>query len=515
MVDRGVARFAGVSWLVKAALIGTGLLTLLVGLSRILYPHDVGQYEADVWAPADAIARGHTPYHMSSATSPPYVVASYGPLYYGLIAVGIRLFGDQFAFGRGLGLIALIACVLCIYLILKRFVGQVSALMPVLGAGLFLAQYPVQAIAGIQGPDMVGLALALGGLAVVFLRGPTAGRRQIGWAVLAGCLMAAAVMVRQPLFLPILVAVSWYALHRDRRSMVAFGLTVVIIGAVAFAFLQSTSGGGFLWHAVRLQGSVALTLAHARSLAMTYLRSPATVFTVLLLAFGILRSRGRDDPPGADGEARVFRRLLSVYLIAAVVVAAVTSAKVGASINYWLEVSAVLALLIPLYLGDSLAARSMRDLPRETPLWSSRWLCLVLLALTFGSALLTGAREAHGQLLQWRALPYVNEVVADIRKLTVPGERVYVEYPDLAVSAGRPYLFNDLALYEASSLLRGVYDRVVRSGRLRLIVSLGQTAPPGYTPVCMTHALPTGVYDVHVYYRTPAHATRAQRCVAA
>lgn len=92
-------------------MIGTALLTLLVGLSRILYPRDVGQYEADVWAPADAIARGHTPYHMSSATSPPYVVASYGPVYHGLIAVGIRLFGDQFAFGRGVGLIASLAAI--------------------------------------------------------------------------------------------------------------------------------------------------------------------------------------------------------------------------------------------------------------------------------------------------------------------------------------------------------------------------------------------------------------------
>ena len=54
------------------------------------YPHDIGLFEADRWAPAEAIAHGHTPYFKSAATAPPYVAAPYGPLYYALIAVGIR-----------------------------------------------------------------------------------------------------------------------------------------------------------------------------------------------------------------------------------------------------------------------------------------------------------------------------------------------------------------------------------------------------------------------------------------
>jgi hypothetical protein len=448
----------------------------------------------------------------------PYVVASYGPLYYGLIAVGVRLFGDQFVFGRALGLVSLIISAVCIYLILRRYIARGSRFIPVLGAGLLLAQYPVQAIAGIQGPDMVGLALALSGLALVFLGGRATDRRQIVRVVLAGCLLAAAVVVRQPLFLPILVAFSWYALHRDRRAMMAFSLTVVCIGAGAFAFLQATSGGGFLWHAVRLQGAVAFSLTGARGLAELYLRSPATIFTLVLLAIGMLRSRTRDRQAtngDAASEMRLLRNLLLVYLVVAAILAFVTSSKAGASINYWLEVSAVLSMLTPLYLGGSLDLRATPDFRRRKQLWSSDWVYLVLVIATFGSALVTGAREAHGQVLQWRALPYVNEVVDDIHEMSAPGELVYVEYPDPAVSAGRPYVFNDLALYEDSSLLSGLYRRVLRSNSFRLIVSLAQTAPPGYAPVCLTHAAPAGVYDVRIYYRTSIQRTPRQKCIPA
>src|SRR3954453_5890248 len=122
----------------KLALLGSALLTLLVCVSRIVYPHDLSVYEADRWAPADLIAHGHSPYYKSLATNPPYVVAPYGPLYYGLVAIGARLFGDQFAFGRTLGVVALIAVAVLVYVIVKRFVPRTSSFVPLLGAGLVL-----------------------------------------------------------------------------------------------------------------------------------------------------------------------------------------------------------------------------------------------------------------------------------------------------------------------------------------------------------------------------------------
>lgn len=502
----------------RFALIASGLLALFLALGRILYPHDVGQYEADVWAPADAIAHGHTPYDISAGTSPPYVVASYGPLYYGLIAIGVKLFGDQFVVGRALALACLIVSALCVFLILKRYAGKTSPFIPIFGVGLLLAQYPVQAVAGIQAPDMVGLALALGGLALVFLERETRGRGQLGRAALAGFLLAAAILVRQPLFLPLLVAFSWYALHRDGRRMLVLSLAVGVTAVASFAFLQATSHGGFLWHAVRLQGSVSLSLAQARQLTFTYLRSPATIVSLLLLVIGMLRCAVRDPRTENDAaalEERLLRRLMLAYLVAAVAVAAVTSAKLGASINYWLEVSAVLSILVPLYVRPALDMSATPDLRRRAHLWSSDWLYLVLVTLTFASALLNGGREVHGLVLQWRALPYVDEVVGDIRKLTAPGELVYVEYPDLAVSAGRPYVFNDVALYEDSSRLSGIYDRVLTSNSLRLIVSLAPTPPRGYKPVCLIHAPPTGVYDVRIYYRTSGQSSSGRNCVKA
>ena len=290
------------------------------------------------------------------------------------------------------------------------------------GDSLF-AQYPVQAFVGAQRSDLVALALALGGLALAFLGGPMRDRGQLGRACLAGFLLADAVLVRQTLFLPLLVAFAWYALHRDGRWLLAFSLAVGVTAAGAFAILQSTSHGGFLWHAVRLQGSVSFSLGQGRELTLRYLRSPATIFTLVLLVLGMLRSRGR-DAQAADGEAaaevRVLRRLLLSYLVAAVAVAAVASGKGGSNINYWLEVSVVLSILTPLYLGGTLDLRATAGSRRTRHLWSSDWLYLVVVILTFGSALVTGAARGSRRVLQWRALPYVDEVVGKIRKLTAP-----------------------------------------------------------------------------------------------
>ena len=76
------------------------LLLMGISVSRIVYPFDVGHFEACVWTPALLSAEGKNPY--AYATQEPFVMAPYGYLYYLTVGVGLRLFGWQFWFGRTL-----------------------------------------------------------------------------------------------------------------------------------------------------------------------------------------------------------------------------------------------------------------------------------------------------------------------------------------------------------------------------------------------------------------------------
>src|SRR5262249_50698185 len=135
------------------------LLTLLplaiIALSRLLYPYDNGCYEANIWAPAGLIASGANPYNLDHALQPPYIASTYGPLYYALIGLGLKLFGPQLWFGRALSIAAAIAAVLCLNRIAHLLTG--SARLATLAAVSFGAQFPLQAWIGFQRPDMPAL----------------------------------------------------------------------------------------------------------------------------------------------------------------------------------------------------------------------------------------------------------------------------------------------------------------------------------------------------------------------
>ncbi|MGH9802942.1 MAG: hypothetical protein ACRD82_21450, partial [Blastocatellia bacterium] len=74
------------------------LLLLAVAVSRLVYPFDVGHFEACTWTPALASAQGNNPYDI--ALREPFATAPYGYFYYLTVGAGLRLFGWQFWFGR-------------------------------------------------------------------------------------------------------------------------------------------------------------------------------------------------------------------------------------------------------------------------------------------------------------------------------------------------------------------------------------------------------------------------------
>ncbi|MEK7829896.1 MAG: hypothetical protein AAB401_02360, partial [Acidobacteriota bacterium] len=74
------------------ATLATALLALLllgVGISRLVYPFDVGHFEACIWTPAIFAARGENPYDI--ALREPFATAPYGYFYYLTVGAGLRM----------------------------------------------------------------------------------------------------------------------------------------------------------------------------------------------------------------------------------------------------------------------------------------------------------------------------------------------------------------------------------------------------------------------------------------
>jgi hypothetical protein len=94
----------------------------LLSVSRIIYPFDLGSYEAPIWEPALLSIRGYNPY--SYALESPYIVAPYGYFYYFIIGLGLEIFDMQFWFGRTITVLAAIVCVICVGKIVMLMVDR-------------------------------------------------------------------------------------------------------------------------------------------------------------------------------------------------------------------------------------------------------------------------------------------------------------------------------------------------------------------------------------------------------
>src|SRR5688572_18787724 len=103
------------------------LVTSLIGvsLSRLVYPYDVGYYEAPVWGPSLLAANGLNPYNY--ALRPPFVMAPYGYLYYLMIGLGLRLFGLQLWLGRLMSILAAAVIVICVWRISRLLTRKPQA----------------------------------------------------------------------------------------------------------------------------------------------------------------------------------------------------------------------------------------------------------------------------------------------------------------------------------------------------------------------------------------------------
>jgi hypothetical protein len=250
----------------------------------------------------------------------PLMHIAYTPLYYVVVGALQRLVGDSgYTVGRMVSLLATLVGAAALAWSLKRLTMRWS--VGLLAAGLFLTQNLTALLwAPLHRVDPLALGLTLVGLALA-----TAGRTS-----LAGVLFLLALLTKQTyLAAPFAVAI---ALWPCRARLLRF---VAIVGGgalVSVGVAQWLTHGWFLWHTVTANGNQPDMVTFA-ALMGSFLQFNGLAVLAALASFAL---------PAAPGE-----RMWRIYFLGCLATLP-GLAKLGASSNYWLELSVATAACLAL-----------------------------------------------------------------------------------------------------------------------------------------------------------------------
>lgn len=321
-------------WASIAARLPTGLLLLALaggaavfagdGLRVIAFPYPMDYGEGPLLAQTRALAHGEGIYR-ADLSSPPYTIANYPPIYPLVLSAVARGAGAAFWYGRLLSWLSIAAAAVLIGAIVHALTGDRAAAA---AGGLFLLAFPAASYwASLYRVDALALALSLGGL-YACVRRPDA-----RWAIpITAGLLTAAIFTRQSygLAAPLAAALWLLGTGRARRAAALIGL-VAGLGAVGFLGLEWLTRGGFALNIITAN----LNEYQPGSLAR-YLGAVWTLAPLALTGAGLFLLLGIRPRPAAWS-------LAGPYLVGALL-AGLTVGKVGANVNYLLELGAAVAL---------------------------------------------------------------------------------------------------------------------------------------------------------------------------
>jgi hypothetical protein len=318
--SRRAAAIAVTLWALVGGLIVVYLVLFAAGAAgRLARPGDEFTYgESWLLDGARRVARGEGLY--APADRIPLMHIAYTPLYYFVVGALQRFFGDSgYTIGRVVSLVATFVGAGGLVWSLRCLTSRWS--LGLLAAGFFLTQNLTALLwAPLHRVDPLALGLTLVGLALA-----TAGR-----VSLAGVALLLALLTKQTFVVaPVAVAI---ALWPCKAKLIRFGLIVVGGGVVAMGVAQWLTGGWFLWHTVTANSNEPDFLTFA-ALMGGFLQYNGLPVIAALIALTL---------PMSSGE-----RLWRVYFVGSLATLPAL-AKLGASSNYWLEVSAATAAILAL-----------------------------------------------------------------------------------------------------------------------------------------------------------------------
>jgi hypothetical protein len=263
----------------------------------------------------------------------PLTVTAYTPLYYLVVGNLQRLVGDgTYTVGRTVSAAAMFGSAALVAWCVRSAAGRWWPAL--LAAGLFLTQ---NLTALLWGPahrvDALALCLSLLGLAL-------ASARRIPAAALVFVL---AVLTKQTyVAAPVAVAVALWPCRRALFTFVSVFAGGLLIAGVASA---AVFGPWIAWHTVA---------ANANPWDFEYFAAQLAAF-LQVNALPLCLAAGVFAIPERPGE-----RMWRVYFVVCCTVSLATIGKLGASSNYWLELTAAITVLIGMYAGRLAADPRMR-----------------------------------------------------------------------------------------------------------------------------------------------------------
>lgn len=424
-----------------AALIGLQVLFFVTHAYQALtFAYQLDYGEGPILQIAVRAAEGRSIY--PPVDEPPYVIASYLPVYYWLGGLGVKLFGVGFLFGRLLSCLAAVAIAVCAALVVWDRTRQRFAAF--LGGGLILAMPHFIVWSTFMRVDMLALAFAVAGF-WLFLRGRRAG------GVSA---FALGVLTRRTTLAAMGAAFVREARERGLRPAVrVFGAQIAaILGLVGIALILTRGG---LYRQLYLHTATSVGEAWTWQQLWSLLWVPENPCPLRMWPAYFAITAG-----AAVWSAfhRPSRSLLIYFVFSCVIF--LTAGRIGSAHNYLLEPTAVGAMMFGVMWAE-LAPR-----PRGR-------LFLMLLAGGLAAQMLWTTLHVRDTLsiLQPRVDPRASaHVVERIERADGP---VLCEETGLTLFAGRqpPLMPFEFTMMAGAGALdpEPVYE-AVREGRYALIV---------------------------------------------
>ncbi|HID87462.1 MAG TPA: hypothetical protein EYP55_08820, partial [Anaerolineae bacterium] len=416
-------------------------------ITAIRFPFPLNYGEGTLLNQARLLALGRNIYQ-PDLTDYPYTITEYPPIYVTMLALSIKHFGLSYAVGRTLSAIAALVSAASIVLILYMLTGDKVA--SAIGGLLFLAFPYVLCWSSLVRVDLVALCFSLAGILVV-ARWP----RERWSPFVSAALMTGAAFTRQSYLLAGPLTVAGWLFLQNRKKAWMFALSLVAGTLIPFGGLNALTGGGFFFHTVtaNVQGfSLSELIRFFTHLVGT--SAPLLAIAVVELMAAVRRQRSASPLP-------------SLFFLGGFL-SALTIGKVGADINYFLELLAALSLVT----GAAVARwrRSSRDS------WA-RPILLALLALQMLWLLQFARFYTHGVELRIQMRPELEKLERLVEEEA--GPILADEYMGLLVMNERevllrPFHFTQLARQGRWDQSRLVAD--MRARRFSLILVSDQ--PP-------------------------------------
>jgi hypothetical protein len=483
------------------------------------------------------VLRGGTPIWVlyGDPGAPPYAVVNYPPVYH-LAALALSYVtggGAETAStgttgagtapllraGRLVSLLATLGCAAALWALTRRQKakgkrqnkpghdqGSTAALIPqsvqpsafslrALVVLAFLGIPIVREWAAMMRVDMLGVCLGLWGLALV--RRAAEGRMAVVWPAL---LLALSLFVKPSLLAAPAAALLWL-LFRDWRLALRLGAALGVMGGGAFLLLQLASGGWFVSHVVAananpIDRALGASFWDGQLDILWPLFAAGALGAVLQIADCRLQiTRDAESRPAASGD------LLPVYYTLFGALVALGVGKVGAYLNYFLELYAGLVWLaaagltvdrgpwtVPRLRSSVFGLRSSvisltvaipllvaGSLLRYYPLWSETY--LKPYGLIEGQS---PPRVAFGSYGVWQDLAREAEVLGALgrvnaalaQEVRAAGAPIFTDLPGIAAQAGQLALhqaFEHRQLYDAGLWDQRPLLRDMANGRVPLV----------------------------------------------